>query len=58
MANNIVKDILTRLEIDKTGTYENHFYLIPIEDSNEYAKMYTKLEKNLLPEKSFVQLRL
>jgi hypothetical protein len=48
MANNIVKDILTRLEIDKTGMYENHFYLIPIEDSNEYAKMYTKLEKNAI----------
>lgn len=48
MANNIVKDILTRLEIDKTGTYDNHFYLIPIEDSNEYAKMFTKLEKNAI----------
>lgn len=47
-ANNIVKDILTRLEIDKTGTYENHFYRIPIEDSNEYAKVYTKLEKNAI----------
>jgi hypothetical protein len=48
MANNVVKDILTRLEIDKTGAYDNHFYVIPIEDSNEYAKMYTKLEKNAI----------
>ncbi len=48
MANNTIKDILTRLEIDKTGTYDNHFYIIPIDDSNEYAKMYTKLEKNAI----------
>lgn len=48
MANNTVKDILNRLEITETGTYDNHFYIIPIEDSNEYAKMYTKLEKNAI----------
>jgi hypothetical protein len=48
LANNTVKDILNRLEITETGTYDNHFYIIPIEDSNEYAKMYTKLEKNAI----------
>ena len=48
MANNTVKDILNRLKITETGTYDNHFYIIPIEDSNEYAKMYTKLEKNAI----------
>ena len=48
MADNPVKDILARLEIEETGTYDNHFYIIKIADSNEYAKMYTKLEKNAI----------
>ena len=48
MADNKVKTILARLGIEETGRYDNHFYIIPIEDSNEYAKMYTKLEKNAI----------
>ena len=48
MADNAIKDILARLTIDKTGVYDNHFYKIQLEDSNEYAKMYTKLEKNAI----------
>jgi hypothetical protein len=48
MANNDIKDILTRLEIDKTGVYNNHFYIITIEDSDEYAKIYSKLNKNAI----------
>jgi hypothetical protein len=48
VANNSVKDILTRLGIEETGKYDNHFYIIQIADSNEYAKMYTKLEKNAI----------
>jgi hypothetical protein len=36
------------LEIDKTGVYDNHFYVISIENSDEYAKMYTKLSKNAI----------
>jgi hypothetical protein len=48
MANNTIKEILTRLNIEETGRYDNHFYIIPIENSNEYAKMYTKLEKNAI----------
>ena len=48
MANNTVKNILTRLDIADTGRYDNHFYIIQIDDSNEYAKMYTKLEKNAI----------
>jgi hypothetical protein len=47
MVNNI-KDILKQLEIEDTGRYENHFYIIPLADSNEYAKMYTKLDKNAI----------
>jgi hypothetical protein len=43
-----MQDILARLEITKTGTYDNRFYIIDIENSDEYAKMYTKLSKNAI----------
>lgn len=46
--NNVIQDILDRLEITETGTYNNRFYIINIEDSDEYAKMYTKLSKNAI----------
>lgn len=46
--NSAIKNILIRLGITETGRYDNHFYIIPITDSNEYAKMYTKLEKNAI----------
>ena len=45
MTNNI-KEILNKLEIEKTGRYDNKFYIITLENSNEYARMYTKLDKN------------
>ena len=48
MQNNNVKEILKRLEIEDTGTYENQFYVIQIENSDEYAKMYSKLSKNAI----------
>lgn len=48
MAESPVKNILARLDIEDTGKYDNHFYVIDIEDSNEYAKMYTKLAKNAI----------
>ena len=48
MSKNILKDILARLEIENTGAYDNHFYVIKIESSDEYAKMYTKLSKNAI----------
>ena len=48
MANNVIKDILARLEIEDTGRYDNHFYTIDIENSDEYAKMYSKLTKNAI----------
>jgi hypothetical protein len=48
MADNTIKNILARLDIKETGKYDNHFYIIQIADSNEYAKMYTKLEKNAI----------
>ncbi len=48
MIKNDIKNILMRLEIDSTGRYENQFYIIPIENSDEYAKVYTKLSKNAI----------
>lgn len=45
MTNNI-KNILDRLGIEPTGRYENHFYIIPLDNSDAYARMYTKLDKN------------
>ena len=46
--NNVIQKILNRLGIDETGTYDNRFYIINIENSDEYAKMYTKLSKNAI----------
>ena len=43
-----IKNILARLEIDKTGRYENHFYYIPLANGDDYAKAYTKLDKNAI----------
>lgn len=48
MENNVVKKILSRLGIEDTGTYDNHFYIIQIDNSNEYAKMYSKLSRNAI----------
>ena len=48
MVKNEIKHILDRLEIETTGRYDNHFYVIPIENSDEYAKVYTKLSKNAI----------
>ena len=46
--NSTIQKILTRLELEETGRYDNKFYVIDIADSNEYAKMYTKLSKNAI----------
>ena len=43
-----IKNILARLEIEETGRYENHFYYIPLSNGDEYAKAYTKLDKNAI----------
>jgi hypothetical protein len=48
MDNNPIKNILNRLGIEATGKYDNRFYVIDIEDSDAYARMYTKLEKNAI----------
>ena len=46
--NNAIKKILNRLEITETGKYDNRFYVVSIDNSDEYAKMYTKLSKNAI----------
>jgi len=46
--NSTIQKILARLELEETGRYDNKFYVIDITDSNEYAKMYTKLSKNAI----------
>ena len=43
-----IKDILKRLDIQETGSYKDHFYVIPLANSNDYARMYTKLDKNAI----------
>ena len=43
-----IRDVLKKLQIEDTGRYDNHFYIIDLADSNEYAKMYTKLDKNAI----------
>lgn len=48
MDNNPIKNILNRLGIEATGKYDNRFYVIDIENSDDYAKMYTKLSKNAI----------
>jgi hypothetical protein len=48
MENNVVKKILNRLEIKDTGTYDNQFYVVHFESSDEYSRIYTKLNKNAI----------
>ena len=48
MSNNAVQNILYRLGIEATGRYDNHFYIIDLKNSDEYAKTYTKLVKNAI----------
>ena len=43
-----IRDVLRKLKIQDTGRYDNHFYIIDLADSNEYAKMYTILDQNAI----------
>ena len=45
---NVIKKILNRLGITETGKYDNYFYIIDIANSDDYARMYTKLSKNAI----------
>ena len=48
MTSSAIDSILARLELDNTGKYDNHFYIINLDNSDEYAKMYTKLSKKAI----------
>ena len=43
-----IKDVLKRLDIQETGSYKDLFYVIPLANSNDYARMYTKLDKKAI----------
>lgn len=40
-----IKELLNSLSITQDGRYDNQFYVIELEDSNDYAKMYTLLDE-------------
>lgn len=41
-----ITQILKKLHLTKySGHYDNHFYVITFEDSNEYSKIYTLLDE-------------
>lgn len=42
---NDITDVLKRLKLDDSGSYKNHYYIIPLKDSDEYAKMYSQLSE-------------
>ena len=41
-----IRSILNKLELKDTGKYQNNFYIITLENSDDYARAYTKLDKN------------
>lgn len=43
-----IRDVLKKLDLKDTGVYKDHFYIINIDNSDDYAKMYTKLEQNAI----------
>lgn len=45
---NNIETLLNKLNIETEGRYDNQFYVINLDNSNEYAKMYTKLGKNAI----------
>lgn len=40
-----IKGLLKKLEIEDKGRYDNQFYVIDLKDSQDHARMYTKLDK-------------
>lgn len=41
-----ISDVLKKLDINRRGRYDNKFYVIDLDDSDDYARTYTKLERN------------
>lgn len=40
-----LSELLNALDIKERGRYDNQYYIIKLQDSNEYAKMYSQLDK-------------
>jgi len=40
------RELLKTLNINKAGHYDNQFYIVELEDSNDYARMYTNLNEH------------
>lgn len=40
-----ITSLLNKLQIQNDGSYDNKFYIIKLENSDEYSKMYTKLDE-------------
>lgn len=40
-----ISKLLDQLHLDKTGHYDNKCYIIPLASSDEYAKIYSRLNK-------------
>ncbi len=38
-----IRDVLKKLHLKDEGRYDNHFYIITLSDSDEYARMYSQL---------------
>ena len=43
--NSDISSILKRLHLKSTGRFDNHFYVIQIDNSDEYAKVYSLLDE-------------
>lgn len=41
---NDIEAILKKLHVEKLGNYDNHFYIIHLDNSEEYAKMFSILD--------------
>lgn len=46
MAN--VNELLKKLNIDKKGDFKGDFYVIPLESSDEYIRMYSRLNDSAI----------
>ena len=40
--------VLKKLELKSDGYYKNNFYIIDLDSSDEYSRMYTLLDKNAI----------
>ncbi len=47
MKDNLAK-VLSKLGLPKEGSFQNGFYVVELEDSNTYAKVYTLLDERAI----------